>query len=268
VTAYSGHSAWTGYDMISGRWFTGTRQAVVPTGLLTATGKSVGDTLTLINGPRQVTVTIVGQVFDTQNRGLAVITSTGALAPLGGGLDQPDQYDVGLRPGTSVGGYVNALANRLGENYNVASGGRQGQTVDIMLGLIGTLTLMLAAVAALGVLNSIVLSTRERVHDLGVFKAIGMTPRQTIGMVICWVAGLGLIAGLIALPAGVALQHYVVPIMGHAANTALPARILNVYHAGELALLALAGAAIAVLGALLPAGWAARTPTATALHAE
>jgi putative ABC transport system permease protein len=32
--------------------------------------------------------------------------------------------------------------------------------------------------------------------------------------------------------------------------------------------LALAGLAIAVLGALLPAGWAAGTRTATALHAE
>jgi putative ABC transport system permease protein len=32
-------------------------------------------------------------------------------------------------------------------------------------------------VAALGVLNSVVMATRQRVHDLGVFKAVGMTPR-------------------------------------------------------------------------------------------
>jgi putative ABC transport system permease protein len=32
--------------------------------------------------------------------------------------------------------------------------------------------------------------------------------------------------------------------------------------------LALAGVAIAVVGALLPAGWAARMRTASALHAE
>jgi len=70
-----------------------------------------------------------------------------------------------------------------------------------MIGLIGTLTLLLAIVAGLGVLNSIVLSTRERVHDLGVFKAAGMTPRQTIAMVVCWVAGTGLVAGVIAVPA-------------------------------------------------------------------
>jgi putative ABC transport system permease protein len=39
-----------------------------------------------------------------------------------------------------------------------------------MLGLIGTLTLLLAVVAGLGVLNTVVLNTRERVHDLGSSK--------------------------------------------------------------------------------------------------
>ena len=124
------------------------------------------------------------------------------------------------------------------------------------------------AVAGLGVLNTVVLQTRERVHDIGVFKAVGMTPRQTIAMVMCSVAGIGLVAGLIAIPAGVALHQYVLPIMGHAAQTGIPASVLNVYHAPELILLALSGLVIAVAGALAPASWAARTRTAFALRAE
>jgi putative ABC transport system permease protein len=48
----------------------------------------------------------------------------------------------------------------------------------------------------------------------------------------------------------------------------LPASFLNVYHGWELAALGLAGVAIAVAGALLPAGWAAGIRTATALRAE
>ena len=80
--------------------------------------------------------------------------------------------------------------------------------------------------AGLGVLNTVVLHTRERVHDLGVFKAIGMTPRQAIAMVVCWVAGTGLVAGLIAVPAGITLHQYVLPVMAAAANTGLPASYL------------------------------------------
>jgi putative ABC transport system permease protein len=41
-----------------------------------------------------------------------------------------------------------------------------------------------------------------------------------------------------------------------------------VYGVGELAALALAGLAIALAGALLPAGWAAQSRTAVALRAE
>ena len=50
------------------------------------------------------------------------------------------------------------------------------RTFVILDALITTLTLLLCAVAALGVLNTVVLNTRERVHDIGVLKAIGMTP--------------------------------------------------------------------------------------------
>jgi len=137
-----------------------------------------------------------------------------------------------------------------------------------ILGLVAALTLLIAVVAGLGVLNTVVLQTRERVHDLGVFKAVGMTPRQTIAMVVSTVAGTGLVAGLIAVPAGVALHRYVLPVMGNAVQTGLPAAVLNVYRPWELVLLALGGLAIAVTGALAPAGWAARTRTASALRAE
>ncbi len=145
---------------------------------------------------------------------------------------------------------------------------RNSAIVTLMLGLIGTLTVLLAAVAGLGVLNTVVLHTRERAHDLGVFKAVGMTPRQTVAMVVCWVGGTGLVAGLLAVPAGMALHRLVLPVMAAAANLALPASYMDVYRGGELAALAAAGAVIAIAGALLPAGWAARARTAVALHAE
>jgi len=178
------------------------------------------------------------------------------------------QYDVALKAGTSLTAYVNALNSKLGQNNPVSTNTSDSSTYPIIIGLITTMTLLLAAVAALGVLNTVVLQTRERVHDLGVFKAVGMTPRQTIAMVVCSVAGVGLLAGVIAVPLGMAVHRYVLPVMGNAAQTAVPPAFLNVYHPAELVLLALAGLAIAVLGALAPAGWAAKTRTASALRAE
>jgi putative ABC transport system permease protein len=266
LTAFRGDASWTGYGMVSGHWYTGPGQVDVATGFLAATGKTVGDTVTITFGGRQVTARIVGQVFDTDNNGLAMITSWQTLA----GADHHltvDQYDVSLRPGTSAAAYAQALGSRLGPAYFVSLNGHD-QGFTVVLALIGTLTLLLAIVAGLGVLNTVVLNTRERVHDLGVFKAVGMTPRQTIAMVVCWVAGTGLVAGVIAVPAGIVLHDHVLPAMAAAANVGLPASFLHVYGAGQVVALALAGLVIAAAGALLPAGWAARTGTASALRAE
>jgi putative ABC transport system permease protein len=176
-------------------------------------------------------------------------------------------YDVGLRPGTNPIAYVRALGPKLGHNYGVSVNQDNGGAA-IAIALAGTLTLLLAIAAGLGVLNTVVLHTRERVHDLGVFKAIGMTPRQTVAMVLCSVAGIGLVAGILAVPAGIAVHRYVIPAMAGAAGLGVPTSLQNVYGAGELAALALAGLAIALVGGLLPAVWAARSRTVAALRTE
>jgi putative ABC transport system permease protein len=268
LTAFQGDSSWTGYPMIAGHWFTGPGQVVVPTGFLNVTGKSLGGTVTMAFGGKQIPVKIVGEVFSSQDRGVSMITDWRTVASADPGLAQPGQYDVGLRPGTSTTAYAQALGNRLGSSWGLGVMNGRSQVVDLMLGLIGALTLMLAVVAGLGVLNTVVLNTRERVHDLGVFKAVGMTPRQTIAMVLCWVAGAGLVAGVIAVPAGIVVHNYVLPAMASSANLGLPASYLHVYAVWEMIALALAGLVIAAAGALLPAGWAAGIRTATALRAE
>jgi putative ABC transport system permease protein len=265
VTSYSGDASWTGWSIITGRWYSGDGEADVNTYFLTATGTAVGDTYTLASGGRQTTVRIVGEVFDTGNTA-DIFMSSATLAAVAPGLT-PSQYDVGLRPGTYVQSYTNALSTTLGPSFDVTTK-TNSPVFSSVITLLAVLIVLLIVVAGLGVLNTVVLQVRERAHDLGIFKAIGMTPRQTVAMVVCSVTGIGLVAGAIAIPAGVALHRFVVPIMGHAAQSAVPGSVLSVYSAGELALLALSGLLIAAAGALGPASWVARIRTATALRAE
>jgi putative ABC transport system permease protein len=267
LIGFTGDASWTGYAMISGHWYGGPHQVDVNTAFLTETGAAVGDTYTLASAGRRTTVTIAGEVFDPQGGTPEMFGARSTFAPVDPQLE-PSEYDVTLKRGTSLSAYVNALEKAIGQQNPVIVNTRNSSSYAIIIGLITTMTLLLAAVAALGVLNTVVLQTRERVHDLGVFKAVGMTPRQTIAMVVCSVAGVGLLAGVVAVPLGIALHRYVLPVMGNAAQTGVPAAFLNVYHPAELVLLALAGLAIAVIGALAPAGWAAGTHTASALRAE
>jgi putative ABC transport system permease protein len=178
-----------------------------------------------------------------------------------------DQYDVGLRPGTDPASYATALNHVNGFQF-FAAVNTSDPFYTTLIALIGTLTLLIALVAGLGVLNTVILGTRDRVHDLGVFKAVGMTPRQTIAMVVCWIVGAGLLAGFAAIPVGIVLHASVVHAMANAGQTGVPASFINVFSPAELLALALAGLVIGVLGALLPASWAARAGTASALRAE
>ena len=275
LTAFGGNASWTGYGLIAGHWYsgagtgpdTGSAEADVNTAFLTATGTAVGDTYDLTSGARHVTVRIAGEIFDPAGGRPEIIAGLSTLAHVDPGLTVT-QYDVSLKPDVSARAYANAVEQSIGQDYSAMPNARTSSEYVAVVGLVATLTLLLMAVAGLGVLNTVVLATRERVHDLGVFKSIGMTPRQLIAMVVCSVAGIGLVAGLIAIPAGVALHQYVLPIMGQAAQTGLPASVLNVYQPWELVLLALSGLVIAIAGALAPASWAARTPAASALRAE
>ena len=190
-----------------------------------------------------------------------MITSWQTLGGARAGLTV-QQYDVGLRPGTDPNAYSRALNHALFPRY-FASATTGDSFYQALTALIGTLTLLIALAAGLGVLNTVVLGTRDRVHDLGVFKAVGMTPRQTIAMVICWIAGAALIAGVIAVPVSMILHSSVVRAMASAAGTGLPASYISVFSPAELLPLALAGLVIGVAGALLPASWAARARTAS-----
>ncbi|MFK4190083.1 FtsX-like permease family protein [Streptomyces sparsogenes] len=265
---FAGDASWANYRKISGRWFDKPGEAVVPTQFLAATGTRLGDTVTLNHGGTTVRVRIVGEIFDPRNQGMNVLTDAATTAPA---RTPADSYRIALEPGTDATAYVAALNSALGSLDVTAHAGPSGgesEMIIVLDALAGLLTLMLVAVAGLGVLNAVVLDTRERVHDLGVHKALGMTPRQTVAMVLASVVVVGLAGGALGVPAGLALHTAILPAMGHSAGLTLPTTALDVYTPPELLLLGLGGLLIAVAGALLPAGWAARTRTATALRTE
>ncbi|MFD9502322.1 ABC transporter permease [Streptomyces sp. NPDC060035] len=270
VIAFAGDASWGGYTMVSGRWIDKPGEAVVPTQFLAATGVRIGDAVTLHGLAEPVRVRIVGEILDPRNDGMQVFTDASTLAAAHPDLTETSHH-IAVTSGTDVSDYVEALTKDVASlGVSARAGGLDagGDMVVTLNALSAILTLMLVAVAALGVLNGVLLDTRERVREIGVHKALGMTPRQTIAMVLTSVVVTGLIAGALGVPLGMALHGWVIPAMGAGVGLRLPGSVVAVYHGAELLLLALGGLFIATLGALLPAGWAARARTATALRTE
>jgi putative ABC transport system permease protein len=267
--AFGGDASWTGFGIIAGHWYDAPGEVDVNTAFLTASGLAVGDTATVEVGTGPVTrVRIVGEVFHPSDKP----TLWGSPGTLPGVATQANlqDYEVGLRPGTSAAAYVQAVNRTLGSSspWQATTEDGGGQFYTIASDLVGLLALMVAIAAGLGVLNTVLMTTRDRVHDLGVFKALGMRPGQVLIMVAGWIAVPAVVAAAIAAPAAVALNTATVRAMAGTAHTGIPASFTQVFPPSRLALLSLAAVVIAVTGALLPAAWAARVLPATALRAE
>jgi putative ABC transport system permease protein len=266
VRAYAGDAAWTGYPMLSGRWYRAPDEMVASSRMLRLTDTHVGDTVTLTTTGGSRRVRIVGEAFTNGSGATAVMDAAGLPAT----AQEPFMFEVGLSPGTDPGAYANRLTTALGGAWaaEATSAAQDHESIRIALALIGTLSLLLCAVTALGVLHTVALNTRERLHEFGVLKAIGQTPRQVRLTVVSSMVAIGLLGGVLAVPLGMLLHRSILRAIATAAGTGLPHDVTAVFQPLELAALAAAGIVLAVLGALIPAGWAARTSAATALRAE
>ena len=263
VHFYGGDSGQMGYVMVTGHWLDGPDQVVVSSRYLHRNGVRLGDPVTLELSGKQVRATVVGE------------TVTGSDHTLYAGMDvlaelddtqQPDGFEMRLAPGTDA---TAVAASLRGADPGFDVGIHDIGDPNTQLVVFATVfTVLLSAVAALGVFNTVLLTTRERRRDLGMLKSIGMTPRQVVAMVVTSMALLGLVGGLLGLPLGCALHGVVMPIMARGTGVGVPHFVMAVYTPQLLAWLFLAGIGIAVFGALLPARSAGRLTIAEVLHNE
>jgi putative ABC transport system permease protein len=250
-------------QIVEGRWMEGPGEVIVPPAFLIERGLKVGDQVTLTVKKKQARATIVGKVMDGGARFIWSSWETlAALAP----QIQADVYKVRLKPGADTKAYARAVRSAdPGLRAEIDADEGESISTPTVVGFSSVFTVLLTLVAALGVFNTVLLNTTERRRDLGMLKSIGMTPRQVMVMMMASMALLGTAAGVLGIPLGIAGHRLLVDDV---ASVAFPESAKEIWHAPQLALIALAGVAIAALGALVPARSAARLTIAKVLHTE
>ena len=266
TTAFRGDSARLSYPMVTGRWFSAPGEAVAPKAIFDATHVRIGQVLTVWDGGTPVRLTMVGEVFSVVGFGQALFTDWPTLAPVSPGL-QPFTYAVVLRSGVRPAAYAGAVESVQPEFLSVSTG-TQFALLNTLGGVGWMLAFILLAVAATATFSAMLLTVRERRHDLATLKALGMTPYQLVAMVATTAALLGLIGGVIGIPAGLAMTRVLGSAMASQAGNDLPPAATNAVGAWMMPLFLLGGMAVAILGSLLAARSAARTSVATVLHGE
>jgi putative ABC transport system permease protein len=265
---FRGDSSHLGYMVIAGRWFTGPGQVLAPKGLLQDAHLKIGDTFTGTLYGNAIQLRVVGEVYDISNLGHRLFMDYSTLPP-NTPNSSPGQYDVTLTPGADVNAYVRRVAAVQPDLIDVRP---SNNAIIGPVKIIDTVLLVLAAVLVLigigGVFNTLLLNTRERVHDTATLKAMGMSPRQVMVMVAASAALLALVGGLLAMPVGVELNRVLNDVISTSTGNDTPARAYDVFKPFELVLIPLLGVVVAVVAALLPGRWAARTNVVEVLHSE
>ncbi len=178
-----------------------------------------------------------------------------------------DAYAVRFQPGQEERGraLIERTANELAlEQASIeAIQGAAGATLDRVFTLFDALAAIAVIVAGLGIVNTLAMNVLERVREIGVLRALGMTRRQVWRMVVVEAGILGVIGVVLGILTGIAIGAVMI---GLASGTAGIAVIQVPWLV--LGLVALYGIAVAMLAAAYPARVAARMSIVQAVQFE
>jgi putative ABC transport system permease protein len=227
-------------------------------------GVGVGDTIavTTTTGPGELRVAgVVERSFPGQAGESLLVGWPDALGRFG--VLGADVFAVRFEPGRQpdASAAVDDLATQLALTAAPISHveGVLGDALDRVFGLLDLLALAAVVVAALGIVNTLSMGTLERVRELGMLRAVGMTRRQVWRSVLVEAGILGAIGGLVGSAAGIGIGWLlVVSAGGTQAGIRLP------WPTIVLALVM--GIALAMLAAAQPARIAGRRSIVAAVR--
>ncbi len=240
--------------------------AVVPAALATRLGIRVGDDLAFpVGKARTVDLRVVGIVERSLpgRAGEAILVGWND-ATTGFGISGATAYAVRFRPTASA-------ADREALVRLATSDGLEATTVKSVEGAIGTalgrvfgafdgLALLAVLIGGLGIANTLSMGVVERVRELAVLRAAGMTRRQVWRMVVVEAGLLGLVGTTVGVAGGLAAGGVL-----RAIGSGSPAPIVPW---ASIALAVALGLGISTLAAAYPAWLAARVSIAHAVRAE
>ena len=250
------------YAVPDGRMIERPGEAIVGRGLLDTQHLKVGDRLTLRAAGTPVRVTIVGRHVEPDDDGEVAIVSASTLPPALRSQLAGTAVIAGLPPGSDQ----RAVQRRLegaGMSAELVSDEVRQERADVRPIVYGS-SLLLVAVGLVNLLTTLLLVTRERSRDYGIFKAVGLTPRGVLAVVNSGGAVLGLIAIVVGIPAGIAIFRALMAVMSPSEGT----DIVGTPGVLALALIVPVVLAVTALASSLPARRAARTSAAVVLRAE
>ena len=237
--------------------------AIVPRSVAEHDGLVLGSRLAVMSGTGSLDLEVVGITEHTIPGSVAEATLVGwpdATERLG--VLGADAFAVRFEPGQEAA--ARPAVERAARAYALEpasladAAGAIGASIDRRALLFAALAAVALLVAALGIVNTLAMNVLERVRELAVLRATGLTRRQTWRLVVLEAAILGLVGALLGALAGLATGAVLVQLAGGAG---VPYQVPWAAAAAALG----GGIILAVVAALYPARLASRVEIIGAL---
>lgn len=254
------------FPTVKGRMFAGPDEVVVGYGLARERGLEVGDKLTILLRDAPLTLRLVGIYPEMSNLGRMAMMDAEILNRIQPEA-RPFNYVLRLRSGADD----RAVADALGEASNnlfeisLASEANIPPLYRSLGWMMTALALTLGGVAAIGVFSNVWMGVQERRQELGLLKAVGMTPGQVTASVLAGVFGIAMIGYAIGLLVGVPGIRLLMDTVGRMEGMG---PINPPIDRVGLALLLPGILLVAGIGALIPSRRAGKTNVVDALRYE
>jgi len=242
--------------------------AIVPEGLARTLGLRVGDEMAFpVGAGREVRLRVVGIVARSIPGHSGESVLVGWPDATGGfGVSGADAFAIRFEPAATAEDRAGLAAIASGYALEANPVDRIAGAVDATLarvfGLFDALALVAVIVAALGIVNTLTMNVYERVREIGVLRATGMTRPQVWRMVVVEAGVLGLVGAILGCVTGIVAGAAMIGFGGGGLRLPLEPDWRTVLAAAAF------GVVVAMLAAVWPARLAARVSIVRAVQYE
>jgi putative ABC transport system permease protein len=240
---------------------------ILPKARAQVMGVGVGDTIAVATMAGLVELKVVGLVqrsFPGRTGEAALVGWSDAVDSFG--VRGADVFAVRFDPGreAQAGAAVADVARERALTVAPIAQveGAVGDALDRVFGLLDLLALASVVVAALGIVNTLSMDTWERVRELGMLRAAGMSRRQVWRSVLVEAGILGAIGAMVGSAAGLGIGVLLVVTAGGRVEDGIRVPIATIAFAIVL------GVALAMLAAAQPARIAGQRSIVSAVRGE